>query len=393
VELEVWNFKLPSTSSLITAFGFSGNLAVRSHYGRYTTDQAIADLTFVYEKAALWHRITLNSNAGISPIVRVANDSVQINWEEYDKVIGPLMDGRLFSRVEPLFEARGTSVALSTPHLLTTPELQTQFWRQTAEHFRKKGWSDRLFNYLWDEPKQNDFAAMTQLGRTVRSADPTLKNLVTAPLHAEWSDFIDIWTPAVNCFEKKPHHGGFCNPNVDRPAYDPELSNGKQLWWYQACGSHGCFIVGGDYFRGWPSYVIDDAPVRNRIMEWLTWKYNIRGELYYSTDEGYHTPQGPWKDVHIFGGNGDGTLFYPGRPDVVGGATDIPIESIRLKLIREGLEDYEYLRMLDKLSGDNTVAELMNKLIRNAYDYEQDPQKLYAIRELIGRELSKRSIP
>src|SRR5207244_1138300 len=30
VDLEVWNFQLPSTSSLVTAFGFSGNGAVRA---------------------------------------------------------------------------------------------------------------------------------------------------------------------------------------------------------------------------------------------------------------------------------------------------------------------------------------------------------------------------
>ena len=33
LELEVWNFKLPSTSTLPTTFGFSGNTAVRAHYG------------------------------------------------------------------------------------------------------------------------------------------------------------------------------------------------------------------------------------------------------------------------------------------------------------------------------------------------------------------------
>jgi hypothetical protein len=391
VELEVWNFQLPSTSTLNTAFGFSGNTAVRAHYGRYTTDQAIQDLTLIYEKAALWHRITLNSIAGVAPIVRTAKDSVQTQWDEYDRVIAPLMDGHIFSSAEPLFGAKGTSVELSTPHSLTTADQQTQFWRQASAHFRQKGWFDRLFDYLWDEPKPNDFPAMTELGRTVHLADPELKNLVTAPFHADWTDFVDIWTPAVNCFEVKPRYGGFCNPNVERAGYNPELSKGKQLWWYQACGSHGCFIVGGDYFRGWPSYVIDDAPVRNRIMEWLTWKYGIRGELYYSMNEAYHTKDGPWKDVRLFGGNGDGTLFYPGRPDVVGGATNIPIESIRLKLIREGLEDYEYLVMLAKRGGDKTVAEFVNKLVRNAYDYDQDPQKLYAIRESIGRELNRLS--
>ena len=43
----------------------------------------------------------------------------------------------------------------------------------------------------------------------------------------------------------------------------------------------------------------------------------------------------------IHGGNGDGTLFYPGTPARIGGTHDIPIESVRLKRIRDGREDYE----------------------------------------------------
>jgi hypothetical protein len=177
---------------------------------------------------------------------------------------------------------------------------------------------------------------------------------------------------------------------VERAAYEPEMSKGKQLWWYQACGSHGCNVIGGEYFRGWPSYMIDDAPVRNRIMEWLTWRYGIQGELYYSTDEAFARKSDPWKDINLFSGNGDGTLFYPGRPQVIGGTKDVPIESIRLKLIREGLEDYEYLRMLTKIAGYKEVSDGITGLMRSTYDYDQDPSKLIAAREWLAREITRR---
>ena len=38
----------------------------------------------------------------------------------------------------------------------------------------------------------------------------------------------------------------------------------------------------------------------------------------------------PWKSVYAFGGNGDGTLFYPGTPERIGGRTHIPVESLRI---------------------------------------------------------------
>jgi hypothetical protein len=220
----------------------------------------------------------------------------------------------------------------------------------------------------------------------VKQADPTIRNLVTAPLHPEWSDFIDIWTPVINCFEQNLGLD-YCEMTVSRSGYESELSKGKELWWYQACSTHGCNIIGQDYFRGWPGYMIDDAPIRHRIMEWLTWKYKISGELYFNTNEAYFKKKDPWTDVHLFGGNGDGTLFYPGRPNVIGGTTHIPIESFRLKLIREGLEDYEYLLMLEKLKGAKAVTDLVNSLIRSINEFDQDPKKLYAIRQQIGQQL------
>ena len=136
--------------------------------------------------------------------------------------------------------------------------------------------------------------------------------------------------------------------------------------------------------------MIDDAPVRNRIMEWLTWKYGIHGELYYSMDEAYSKKADPWKDVNLYSGNGDGTLFYPGRPQIIGGTQQIPIESIRLKLIREGLEDYEYLAMLTKLAGHEAVSEGITGLLTNTYEYDQDPVRLTMAREWTGREIIRR---
>ena len=49
-------------------------------------------------------------------------------------------------------------------------------------------------------------------------------------------------------------------------------------------------------------------------------------------------------------------------PARIGGTSDIPIESIRLKLIREGLEDYEYLYLCSRLG----LAELAGKQQQDA---------------------------
>src|SRR5207247_7724631 len=92
LDLEVFNFQLPSTSSLVTTFGFSGNSAVRAHYDSYTGSKDIEDLTRVYHKAALWHRVSLDSNAGVAPALAIKDGHVKLSWDTYDSVVEPFMD-------------------------------------------------------------------------------------------------------------------------------------------------------------------------------------------------------------------------------------------------------------------------------------------------------------
>jgi PKD repeat protein len=232
----------------------------------------------------------------------------------------------------------------------------------------------------------------------LHAADPGLRSLVTHQLEPSLVGAVDIWTPVINYVDNKSEVDGawelFGN---HRPDYDSRLAAGDQLWWYQSCMSHGCGPLDGTpvpvvdtppYFNGWPSYMIDTEGMTNRIMEWLTWTYGVSGELYFHTtaayEFGYRTP---WTARYLFGGNGDGNLFLPGRPDVIGGTTHIPIETVRLKLIREGLEDYEYLTKVAQL-GDPAFADAQARtLVTNTYTWSHAPAALYAARTALATRI------
>ena len=106
-------------------------------------------------------------------------------------------------------------------------------------------------------------------------------------------------------------------------------------------------------------------------------------------DEAYGRGNDPWDSVFLVGGNGDGTLFYPGRPDHIGGHTDIPIESIRLKLIREGMEDYEYLSLLAKLGGVKWADEYADRIVKKPYLWESQPETFLKVRQELGEALDR----
>jgi hypothetical protein len=137
--------------------------------------------------------------------------------------------------------------------------------------------------------------------------------------------------------------------------------------------------------------MIDASPVGNRIFQWFAWKDGIEGELYFNMDESFGRGPDPWETQLLFGGNGDGTLFYPGKPSRIGGDTDIPIESIRLKLIREGLEDYEYLRLCEQAGLKELATRVATSMAPSLYQWDHRPESLYAYRRQMGEALSQKS--
>ena len=380
VKLHVRNFSLPSTSSLKTSYGLSGANILKQHRGKYTSDDELRAITHLYAKAALWHRVSFHGGTFVPP--PFARGLVE--WSGYDKEVGPFLDGTALTKTEPLYGAKATSIDVRSNSDADTDEKKVEYLRAWVRHFEEKGWLDRLFLYVWDEPTRDDLPKVAEQAKLARQADPRLRVLLTTSYDAGLDELVDIWTPLINCVDPKPGFPQYCR-TVLREGYEQTFKDGKSVWWYQSCASHGCKGPGGEYFQGWPSYLIDDSAVANRIMPWITWKYKMDGELYYNMTEAAD----PWNDTHLFGGNGDGTLFYPGTPARIGGRTDIPIESIRLKLIREGLEDYEYLALLSARGHSRRADELASALVRSAYDFQRDPQVLYSTRRALGEALEE----
>jgi hypothetical protein len=355
IELEVHGFALPATSSLPVTFGISGN--------------AVKDLQ-KYSLAALRHRISLHGGS-MEP---APLSHGRVDFRAYDAEVGPFLDGTA-DRGGPAEGARWTAIDLRVPYRLEG-EARADYLRQVVAHFRARGWLDRLFDYTWDEPSEKQLGALRAKAELVHRVAPEIPRLVTRQLTPELAGSVDLWCPTVNYLDDKPEN-----------STQPPRKSYSRLWWYQACMSHGCDIVGGRYFSGWPNLAIDAPAMSHRILEWLTFAYDVGGELYYNTVEAYLDGGDPWRDSRRHGGNGDGTLFYPGRPDRIGGRSEVPVESIRLKLVREGLEDYEYLKLYQSRLGREAAEAMARKLVRRTFDWEHDPRLLFRVRHEIAAAL------
>ena len=373
VELRVRRFDLPATPELATAFGFSGYSAAKGHR---KPPQDNRELTRLYDTIALRRGITLFGGTQDAPAHKAEGDTVRIEWTDYDAEVAPFLDGTALPS-----GARWTAVEMREPARLT--RAQRKSWRRAwVEHFRERGWLDRLFVYVHDEPRPEDFPRVEERARELREDAPEARRLLTTA-YSDRLPSIDLWVPLLNCLDPRAPS---CPRAAPRSSYD-------KLWWYQSCMSHGCGPLrprDREAFVGWPSYMVDAPATAARVMGWLAFANRISGELYFDVVHAYGEGD-PWVSQWAFAGNGDGTLYYPGTPARIGGAHDVPIESLRVVQVQRSLQDHAYLTLCARL-GDATLAEAEARAIAPSLrGWARDPRAYAAARERLAARIESLS--
>jgi hypothetical protein len=120
----------------------------------------------------------------------------------------------------------------------------------------------------------------------------------------------------------------------------------------------------------------------------------VEGLLYYSTTA---WDTNPWTQPWIYDANGDGFMFYPPKDETIAfnpcdGQSNRLVPSIRWELLREGMEDYEYLWLLNE--GDpqigvvNEADTLAEQFIDSRTLFSRVPTDLYETRAAIAAQLA-----
>jgi hypothetical protein len=228
--------------------------------------------------------------------------------------------------------------------------------RLLGEHLRERGWSDRFYFYVFDEPSEKAFEEIQELCKFIHEQAPNLLVLLTAGYGATGSFRAHAPTPDGAVYRKLAGCIGIWVPHID--CFDEVFLKrrkavGEQVWMYVCIST-----CGSSYPDMWR---IDWTGVSHRAVGWWLWRYECDGFLYwcvnYWTDD-KGKPFNLFEDATAYpGGNGDGFLFYP---DPKFGD---PLPSIRAELFRDGIEDYDLLCMLKgKLTQVASDAKLSLKL-------------------------------
>ncbi len=156
------------------------------------------------------------------------------------------------------------------------------------------------------------------------------------------------------------------------------------LWSYTSCN------IG---FGNTPEWLIDYPPINERIQAgFLDWMQGAAGVLYYRAD-GWTSGNaiGSWDNLNISAcgsgssNPGDGVFLYPPGPV---GSTE-PAPGIRLKAIRDGIQDYEYVQILQNLGQGAFASSVIQPIAASWTNWTHDPNALEGARLQLGQKLNQ----
>lgn len=389
VEVKVYGFSLPEKTHLITYMNISKGWLAR-FYHKSDSSKGIDQLTQTYYKFLYGHRMEPWFNDQLQPKI-IVNDgkvTVQFNDERYKYYMDSLNTNRVLLNSYPS-ELRNQ---LSSKPF--SPEFKQEagsYLSQVADYFKKHGWEDRLvFNSPIDEPGSKEDYENTRLwADLVHKAAPGVpflatKTPVTSKAHSDWGTLAGY----VNNFSI---HGNALNDPEVKQAIIEEQAKGGEMTWYISC----------DQGYPQPNYFID-APALDPVMiPWITARYHMNGILYWALNYWPETAN-PWLDAVTFHSgflcsdgyvlNGEGSLLYPGdytkrytgQPNVDG-----PVSSIRFELLREGIQDYEYLWMLKNLGAKDFAEAQTKNLVIDVRTFSRNLEELYLTRKAMAKRLEE----
>jgi len=376
VKLTVWNFTLPSVSHFPN-WVYTGPEFIAWAFGKKHTAIGTMMPTFnAYFEMAHNHRVCLAEGLVYDVAAAQAADRRYVEHYSGTAFRGPFAAGF------------GYELLPVEPACLPLVE--------------KYGWFNRAFVYLDDEPNSiEDYQTVLRRGRDVAAAGQgNLRRMVTEQFRPSRTNWPSL-DPAVDIF---------CAVGASRADVRAIEAAGNVAWTYNggnggspysdapgpAMRAHAWagFVTGTRAWYFWNgTYVVDKFNRwRGRSAELYRDPARALTDLW-TNPLTFDESTRPWKDGKLYPArwslrlNGDGLLFYPGRDAGVDG----PLACFRLKNLRRGTQDFEYLYLLEKMGQrDAALAEaerLVGRKRTDALRYEPDPAAWDAARYRLGRRL------
>ncbi len=196
--------------------------------------------------------------------------------------------------------------------------------------------------------------------------------------------YCTLWCPKLCLWDDEISYGG--HDYVHSMSFDARMrkmmSEDFGVWTYLS------YTPGAPY----TALVVNHSGLNQRVLFWQQYQRGIHGFIYWSsTAWSVFNKVNPWENVdtglydesgnHVYG---DGILFYPGKT-----VSDIPTVSLRMKIMRDGIDDMELLMLAAKTLGNKWVNEKVNSVSSSLTSIEATDDVFAQIRIEIGSALEK----
>ena len=273
---------------------------------------------------------------------------------------------------------------------------------------QKEEWLEKAYIYTVDEPwDQRGAAWIMKQWNSAKEALGDIPFQTIVPYYNNWQsglemdlteqlwDYCNCFCPDAICFNitadrrtrKKdlqtyPAWGNYMDDKQFEkygqfaPRYEAMRERGDKMWWY-ICVTP--VYPAPNFFNTYQGAWV-------RIVLWQQYNVHADGFLYWSLvawDMGEHDH----RKINLKRTNGgDGMLIYPGNL-WYGDDEPLPVPSIRFENVRDGFEDYAYMRMLEDHIGREATLEYCDRITPDTLHFTQDWRDIDAVRDEMGFEL------
>ncbi|MFH1743508.1 MAG: hypothetical protein ABIH23_31270 [bacterium] len=298
---------------------------------------------------------------GLAPPLRGVGDRISVaGWAEWDERFGPLLDGSAF---EDLPRGGLPISHFILPVGLEYPSSSRYFGTDRFEvenrtivtefiyHIAQKGWIDPLYLVYYNAKKQYGFYPW-DLQEPASEEDVealrTLSSVIRSSLHGHpgLRALLRLDVEHFHCTEHRE-----CVPNIEahlRGHFD--LWNISDSHWNDRSAATIKGFVDNDGIEAWfytQASRVQDSFQAMHDYPWLAWRrgahgisFKMHGEPDTASDEDQSTL----------------ALMYPGAKYGLDG----PIGSMRLKVLRRGLQEFELLQIAVERKGQKAVQDLVS---------------------------------
>lgn len=420
--VHVYGFELPDKMSCTTAFGFSvGNVyryqkiedpeQKQAVLNKYWADMGAHHISPYHPTPDIDPKVTwVKLSAGEAAHAPEADRALLqehaltpvFDWTAWDAEMQRVIDAYHFDSFRlGLPGMGGGSVQGFEKGTRERNLAYAAYCRAWQEHLKEKGWLDMAYVYWIDEPIRKDYPFVMAGFEELKQAAPGIRRMLTEQPEPELQGGPNLWCPLISNY---------------RPEKAVDFrKQGDRFWWYV------CTVPKIPYC----GLFIDHAATDLRVWLWQTWQYGMEGILIWqsnlwTTGTAYpDQPQNPYEDpmswMEGYGtkagqkrpwGNGDGRFMYP--PEAAADANPVkpvldgPVDSIRWEMLRDGIEDYEYLSMLQRLAAEKEglmpkhfkkevrkLLEVPESISRNVKNFTRDPAPLEKRRDELARAIER----